>query len=275
VLVQGSGPQDEDETLGPNKPFKDIAWGLASRGIAVLRYVKRTKQYGSASSDDPAALTVNDEAVNDARAAVALLASQPKIDPRRIYVLGHSLGAYLGPRIVSGDTHIAGLILLAGNTRPIGQLIVEQVRDLTSLPGVPAADAQKQVEAAQKIAAEIDRPGLKPGDLVDVFGAKVPGSYWLDLRGYHPAELAAKLTVPMLILQGQRDYQVRMTDFESWKKALAGRSNVTFKSYPALNHLFLAGTGPSTPADYQQPGHVSEQVIADVSAWIARDPKEQ
>ena len=275
VLVQGSGPHDEDETLGPNKPFKDIAWGLASRGVAVLRYVKRTKQYGDASSDDPASITVNDDAVNDARAAVSLLASQPKIDARRIYVLGHSLGAYLGPRIASGDREIAGLILLAGNTRPIQQLVVEQVRYITSLPGVPAADAQKKMEAAEKIAVDIDRPDLKSGDMVDIFGSKVPGSYWLDLRGYHPAELAAKLSVPMLILQGERDYQVRMADWEGWKKALAGRSNVTFKSYPALNHLFVAGSGPSTPADYQQPGHVSEEVIADIAAWIARGRKER
>src|SRR5208282_3947608 len=127
VLVQGSGPHDEDETIGPNRPFKDIAWGLASRGVAVLRYVKRTKQYGEASSEDPAAITVNDEVVNDARAAVSLLASQAKIDAGRIYVLGHSLGAYLGPRIASGDREIAGLILLAGNTRPIERLVVEQV----------------------------------------------------------------------------------------------------------------------------------------------------
>jgi len=66
-----------------------------------------------------------------------------------------------------------------------------------------------------------------------------------------------------------------MADFEGWKKALVGRSNITLKSYPALYHLFIAGSGPSTPAEYQQPGHVSEEVIADVAAWIARGPKEQ
>lgn len=274
VLVQGSGPQDEDETIGPNKPFKDIAWGLASRGIAVLRYVKRTKQYGSASSDNPAEITVDDETINDARAAVSLLAAQPKIDAKRIYVLGHSQGAYLGPRMASGDPQIAGLILLAGNTRPLTQLVIEQVRYVTSQPGVDPAQAQQQVAAAEKSAADINRPDLKSSDEVEILGAKVPGSYWLDLRGYDPAALAAKLPIPMLILQGERDYQVRMADFEGWKKALAGRSNVTFKSYPALYHLFIAGTGPSTPAEYQQPGHVSEEVIADVAAWIARGAKE-
>ncbi|MGC1987523.1 MAG: alpha/beta fold hydrolase, partial [Candidatus Acidiferrales bacterium] len=99
VLVQGSGPHDEDETVGPNKPFADMAWGLASRGIAVYRYTKRTQQYGLQSSDDPAKLTVEDEVISDARAAVALVAKQPHIDPKQVFLIGHSLGAYLAPRI--------------------------------------------------------------------------------------------------------------------------------------------------------------------------------
>lgn len=268
VLVAGSGPQDLDETIGPNKPFKDIAYGLASRGIAVLRYTKRTKQYGEKSSDDPAAFTVNEETVSDARAAVALLAAHPLIDPKRIYVLGHSLGAYLAPRIASGDVQVAGLILLAGNTRPLGEVIAEQVRYLAGAQNLPAAEAQRRIDAAEAAAREIARPDLKSTDLVDVVGAKIPGSYWLDLRGYHPAATAAKLAIPMLILQGERDYQVRMADFEGWKKALGRKKSARFLFYPALNHLFQTGTGPSTPAEYEKPGHVAEEVISDIAAWI-------
>jgi dienelactone hydrolase len=122
--VQGSGPHDQDETIGPNKPFEDLAWGLGSRGIAVLRYTKRTLKYGGESSEDPAKLTVDDEVISDARAAVALLAKQPKINSARVFLLGHSLGAYLAPRIAAGNSQIAGIVLLAGNTRPIEQLIV-------------------------------------------------------------------------------------------------------------------------------------------------------
>ena len=72
----------------------------------------------------------------------------------------------------------------------------------------------------------------------------------------------------MLILQGERDYQVTLEEFASWKAALGGRRDVTFHSYPALNHLFLAGTGPSLPAEYDVPGHVSEDVVRDIAAWI-------
>ena len=268
VLVHGSGPNDADETIGPNKPFKDLAWGLVSRGIAVLRYVKRTRQYGANSTDDASKFTVNEETVDDARAAIALAAANPRIDPKRVFLLGHSLGAFLAPRIALGEPRIAGLVLLAGSTRPLDQIIVEQVRYIVTQEHVPAEMAQKKIQEAEGWARDMDRSDLKPADQVEMFGTKIPGAYFLDLRSYDSAATAAKLTLPMLILQGERDYQVSMADFDGWKKALAPRENVSLKSYPALNHLFVAGTGPSVPKEYDRPGHVAEETIADVAAWI-------
>ncbi|MGO9641037.1 MAG: alpha/beta fold hydrolase [Candidatus Acidiferrales bacterium] len=273
VLVQGSGPQDEDETIVGNKPFKDLAWGLASHGIAVLRYEKRTKQYGNASADDFTKMTVSDETINDARAAVALLASQPGIDAHHIYVLGHSLGAYLGPRIAAGDAQVAGLILLAGNTRPIEQVALEMVRYLVGVDQLPPDEAQKEVEEVQAEEKDIERPDLKPSDSVTLLGAQMYGAYWLDLRGYDPAAVAAQLSIPTLILQGERDYQVTMADYDGWKKGLARHANVTFKSYPDLNHLFISGSGTPSAREYRLAGHVSGDVIGDVAAWIAAASK--
>jgi uncharacterized protein len=103
---------------------------------------------------------------------------------------------------------------------------------------------------------------------VHMLGIPLPASYILDMRAYHPAEFAAKLKIPMLILQGQRDYNVSMLDFEGWKKGLAGHANVTFKSYPAVNHDFLPGTGPSGPADDIRPNHVELDVVEDIAAWV-------
>jgi uncharacterized protein len=269
VLVHGSGPHDQDESIGPNKDFKDLAWGLASRGIAVVRYVKRTKQYGSEMKDLPD-LTVNQETVDDARAAVALAASVPEIDAKQIYVAGHSLGGYLAPRIAAGDAQVAGLIVLAGNTRPLQDLIIEQLRNQASLTPNPSAQLTHAIGAAEQSKREIEDPNLKAGTTLRVLGASIPASYFLDLRGYHPAEVAASLDIPILIVQGERDVQVRMADFEGWKKALAGRRRVTFKSYPALNHLFMSGTGPSTGQEYLTPGHVAEELVADIAAWILK-----
>ncbi len=121
VLVHGSGPLDRDETIGPNKVFKDLAWGLASRDVAVLRYDKRS--FVVPMKDG----TVRDEVIDDARAAVEVLASQPAVDRRRVFVLGHSLGGMLAPRIAEASPNLAGIIVLAGTTRPLEEVIVDQI----------------------------------------------------------------------------------------------------------------------------------------------------
>jgi dienelactone hydrolase len=273
VLVHGSGPNDQDETFGPNKTFKDLAWGLAAHSVAVLRYTKRTRQYGAKSGDDLTAFTVKEEAMDDARSAVAMLAAMPEINPKQIYLLGHSEGGYLGPRMATGNAQIAGLIVMAGNTRPIEELVVEQVRYEANLNGPVTPEGQKAIDRAENSAKEFRNPELKPGMTVDLFGAPLPASYILDLRGYHPTEAAAALNIPILVLQGARDYQVTSPDFDGWKKALGAKPNVSFKLYPDLNHLFMPGSGPSSPAEYMKPNHVPEQVIADIAAWIAAHGK--
>src|SRR3954470_20562571 len=245
VLVHGSGPNDRDETVGKEMPFRDLAWGLASRGIAVLRYEKRTREHGSklAGVKD---LTVQQETVDDALAAAGLLRHTQGIDPRRVFVLGHSLGGMLIPRIGQRDPQLAGLIVMAGAARPLEDIILEQVSYLAAADG-KVTDAEKsQIESLRAEVARVK--ALKPGDTGAALGA--PDSYWLDLRGYNPPEAAKALKAPLLILQGERDYQVTMDNFAAWKKALAGRPGVTFKSYPKLNHLFIEGEGKSTPAEY-------------------------
>jgi dienelactone hydrolase len=277
VLVQGSGPHDEDETIGPNKPFKDLAWGLASHGIAALRYTKRTLKYGNASSSDPTLLTVEEETISDARAAVALMQKYPGVDSRRVYLLGHSLGAMLTPRIAVGDTQIAGIIVMAGNTRPLEQVIVDQLHYVAGLPSANVEQSKKMLTDFDAAAKTMDDPNLKPGTPIEVLGTKTYGAYWLDLRAYHPAETAAKLAIPMLILQGGRDYQVTKPDYEGWQKTLAGHSNATLKWYPSLNHLFMTGpqngSGTTTPQEYDMPGHVSAETVNDIAAWVTSGGK--
>jgi len=125
-------------------------------------------------------------------------------------------------------------------------------------------EEKKQIEGLRQEVAKVK--ALQPGATGTALGA--PASYWLDLRGYSPPEAAKALNRPMLVLQGERDYQVTLDNFETWKKALGDRKDVTFKSYPRLNHLFIEGEGKSGPAEYQKPGHVAEAVVADIAGWI-------
>jgi dienelactone hydrolase len=255
VLVHGSGPNDRDESEGGAKVFRDLAEGLSSRGIAVLRYEKRTRQYPQQCASD-SAFTVNQETVEDAARATALLRTQARIDPARVFVLGHSMGGYLAPRILKRDSKIAGFVVLAGNVRPLEELIVDQVEYLANLKGnLTAKDQAKLAEYKKNPFA----------------GMNLPAPYLADLKGYRPDVEARSLNTPMLILQGERDYQVTMKDYVLWKSALEGRSNVRFHSYPRLNHLFIAGNGKSQPEEYQQPGHVDEQVVADIANWVLQN----
>ena len=257
VLVHGSGPNDRDETVGGAKVFKDLAEGLASKGIVVLRYEKRTQQYRARAASIPN-FTVQEETVDDAEKALALLRSQPEVNGSKIFLVGHSLGAYVAPRIAEQDGKLAGMVLMAGNVRPLEDLLVEQAEYL----GVKG-DA---LERSKGLQAKVKK--LETGDEGSPALGGVPVTYWLDLKGYDPAAAAKKLGIPMLILQGERDSQVTMTDFGLWKAAVGSAKGVTMKSYPTLNHLFVAGEGKSLPAEYNKPGHVSAAVIDDIAKFV-------
>jgi fermentation-respiration switch protein FrsA (DUF1100 family) len=268
ILVHGSGPQDRDESILANKPFRDLAGGLASQGIAVLRYDKRTFVHGK---NFPKKFTVKEEVIDDVVRAVAVLRDRKEIDHKKIFVLGHSLGAMLVPRIgeATGD-EVAGFIIMSGPVRPLEDLIIEQSTYAASLAGELTDEEKAKLEKVKKHVQQIKdlKPTEGSAEEEHIFGA--PVSYWLDLRDYQPALTAAKLKQPLLILQGERDYQVTMVDFELWKKHLGDKKNVVFKSYPKLNHLMITGEGKSRPEELAQEGHVDQDVVDDIAAWIKK-----
>jgi dienelactone hydrolase len=271
VLVHGSGPNDRDETLGPNKPFKDLAWGLASRNIAVLRYDKRTKIHGHKMLEEKEnKLTVFEETVQDALAAADFLRQTEKIDGQNIYILGHSLGGMLIPRIAMKNTMNAGFIIMAGPTRPLEDIYIEQITYIFGLDGKLSEEEKRHIEEVEQSTRKIKN--LTPensGQMTENFlGAGA--AYWLDLKGYDPAVTAKNIGRPLLILQGGRDYQVTVEDFNRWNKALSDKTNVDFKLYPAHNHLFIPGTGQCTPEEYQKAGHVGINVVEDIATWIKK-----
>jgi dienelactone hydrolase len=258
VLVHGSGARDRDDTAFANKAFKDLAEGLASRGIVVIRYEKRLRQYQSRMSSK--SYTLDEDISEDAAKAASLLRSQPEVNPAKVYVLGYELGGYAAPRIAEADGKLAGIVLFAANERPLEDLFVDQA---------VATNKPAQYLTGIKVAAA----RIKKLDQGDADGPPLlgfPVAYWLDLRSYDPGPLVKDFSGHVLVLAAERDFQVPMTDFAAWKKALEGRKDTTFKSYPTLNHLFIAGAGPSNEDEYKKPGHVSPDVIDDLAKFLSQ-----
>lgn len=266
ILVHGSGPSDRDATIGQNKPFRDLAWGLASQGVAVLRYDKRTSVYGEAFAAQ-STYTLYEETVEDAVAAIAYARTLPEIDSSRIFVLGHSLGGYAAPRIATLDPDIGGLILLAAPVQPLYERILAQSTYIANLDGEILDAEQGQITTIQTAVEQINALN-ESSDLTQLI-LGVPGSYWLDMRDYNPVTTATALDLPMLLLHAGRDYQVPQSEFSRWQLALSARDNVEFRTYLTLFHLFIPTENEiPSPADYDTVGFVDEAVINDIAAWI-------
>jgi len=152
---------------------------------------------------------------------------------------------------------VTGLIM-AGNVRHLEDLLVEQATYM----GITG----QQLEQAKALQAKVKKLEAADEDSPAIGG--LPVAYWLDLREYDTVADAKKQALPMLILQGERDYQVPLADFNLWKAGLGSAKGVTLKSYPSLNHLFVAGQGKSLPAEYAKPGHVAAEVIDDIAQFV-------
>lgn len=246
VLVPGSGPSDRDETLQRAKPFRDLAFTLAHHGVATLRFDERT--YAYPESFDVKHSTVEEELLEDAVSAVRQISARPEVDPRRIFVVGHSLGGLLAPEIAERARGVAGLVLLAAPGRPLQDVMLEQMhRGGTAVADLAALDAK--VHALSQLPATETLLGL-------------PVHYFQDLARRDEMATAVRLHVSVLYLRGELDQNISTVDEENWARALTGRAPFAEATLPGLDHLFLpAGVDPSTDI------HVPDDVGARIAAF--------
>lgn len=277
VLVQGSGPSDRNESVGAVKPFYDLAQALAVQGIAVIRYDKRTYVYGEeiASSASYSSFTVEEETIQDAIAAGKLLAGDPRIDSTRIYLLGHSLGAMLAPRIVQESGELfAGMILACGSNASLLDIMIRQNQD--------AIDALADEETRAAAQAQLDAECAKVEGLADMTAEEArqntlfgqPAYYFWEMA-QHPtaAELLGELEEPVLLINGDRDFQVTVAEGrESWEASLDLSAPWVSYLWADVNHLLMRPEAPQgvagTSAEYMIPCAVDAEITDAIGAFI-------
>ncbi len=252
VLVHGSGPNDRNETLGATAIFRDIAEGLSAQGIAVLRYDKRTylMQQGklAVTQEELQNLTMYDETVIDAVAAVEMLRADPRIDPDRVFVIGHSQGAILATTI-DAEANAAGLILMAGTLRTLTDVLADQLE--AAAPELDAAD----IETARTL------PGKTEEEARALTLLGNPAYSFWEQAQHDLTALAEASDAPMLILQGELDTQIYLDrDYPLWEQFAAAHpdKDITLKVYEGLGHAFVPADGAV----------LSRDVLADIAAWI-------
>lgn len=275
VLVHnGTADGDRDETIGVIRPFRDIAWGLAKQGIAVLRYEKRSRVEPSWFARS--GFTVFDETVQDAVAAARLLRNQTEIDPKRVYVAGHGLGGIVAPRIAQTEGDLAGIIILAGATQVrLADQMEQQLNFKVTAAGADSFKVRLMLQPIRPLLGKIR--ALTPADSFDIqpirgLGGTSP-KYWIDMNSPDPATVLRKLKLPVLVLQGMRDFEMPAANLDGWLSAVGTRSNLTVKRYDLLSHTFTPASENPGPRDYARESVVDSAVIGDIVLWIKSNPR--
>lgn len=270
ILVHGSGPHDRNGSMGKNKVYLDMALQLVQKGVSVLVYDKRTYVY---QYRDPFPLDSMDyysETIDDAAEAFLVAKKIKEIDSNRIYIAGHSLGAMCGPLIAKKCKGLKGLILLAAPGRSLLEILPDQLDYIQSLATKEnKEETEKMTNAIKWQIKNAQKPDLNLKSKVMLpFGAKP--KYWLMDRNYKVLEEAKTLTLPIILIQGGRDYNVTKKDFDLWNETMKGKSN--FKSYwmENLDHLFFEGSGMAKPEDVLKPNHVSKSVTNQMADFILK-----
>lgn len=269
VMVHGSGASNMDEKVMKLTPFRDLAEGLVKHGIASLRYDKRTFVHGRKMMKAP--LTVWEETVEDAIRAIEILKADERIDHDRIYILGHSMGAMLAPRVDAQGGDARGLIMMAGTPFRLEDIVLRQLKQAGNgnfffkwIIGRQYKIYAKKFEHLYQMSDEEVKKKKFAGNM-NLY-------YFKEMGEKTASDYLKESDKPVLIMQGEKDFQVLADeDFRAFKEELAERKNTQFKLYPGLNHCFVKAIYDDilkASKEYSSERHIDEDVIGDIAAFI-------
>lgn len=265
IIAGGSGPTDKDATSGPNKMYKDLAWALAAEGIAVYRFDKRTKNPANIDVKKVDQFTMHDEYVDDLVHIIETFSKNEHIDAKRIFIMGHSQGGFMLPYFAKTCKGIAGYIGLAANYHSLLELMpyqFEYLSDSTTRETYEALAEKCRYMSRHLKDESYDKDSCMPG---------LSMTYIKHMEANKPEVLIGKLkNKPVLLIQGERDYQVPPAELELWKAQLKNNRKFEWKVYPKLNHHLMEGEGKPSPAEYSKPANVPEYVPDAIATWIRK-----
>ena len=267
VMVHGSGASNMDEKVMKLTPFKDLAEGLARHGIASLRYDKRTFAHKRKMRD----ITVKFETIEDAVMAIDLLKKDPRIDSDNIYILGHSMGAMLAPRIDAEGGDVKGLVMMAGTPYRLEDIVLRQLGqaegDNPLIKGIVGLERKVYAGRFDGLYQMSDEEAKKKK-----FAGNVSLYYFKEMGLKTAADYLLESSKPALIMQGGKDFQcLADEDFKGFQEQLAGRENTEYKLYPYLNHCFVTALYDDitkASKEYNLERHIGEDVIRDIAEFI-------
>ena len=264
VLILGT--YGKDGTEGANKRDRDLAQGLAAHGVATLRYDNRSRVHALDTARQPV-ITISEESVDDALAAAALLRRTPRVDPARVYLLGIGYTSFAAVRTAHVDAEFAGMILISPSAGLIWDWAWRAEQERAEVDELVTEHEARVIEILKTRAATIAAAAAGTAPSPDL-GVRI--DYHLNLVTYKPEQAARTLRIPILALFGDRDGVVPIEDHEAWISALLGRPDAAIRVYEDHSHgMFDVRTmrGPELRLE----GHVDEEVIIDIAAWIEGD----
>ena len=270
VMVHGSGASNMDEKVLKLTPFKDLAEGLARHGIASLRYDKRTyaHKYKMFKVRD---ITVKFETIDDAVLAIELLKKDPRIDSDNIYILGHSMGAMLAPRIDAEGGDVKGLIMMAGTPYRLEDIVLRQLKqaegDNPVIRGIVGLERKVYAGKFEGLYRMSDEEAKKKK-----FAGNTSLYYFKEMGQKTAVDYLLESSKPALIMQGGKDFQcLADEDFRGFQEQLAGRENTEYRLYPYLDHCFVTALYDditNATKEYNLERHIGEDVIRDIADFI-------
>lgn len=263
LLFEGFGPTDRDLTIGGVKPFRDLAWGLATQGVASIRFDCRAY---TQSVEKIAGYDLNNLILDDIAAMLAYIRMESSIfDTTRIFLAGHGLGGAAAPRAAERDGGIAGLIFLSSPARSIDELIAETVRRGSESRDVAGDGKREEPGKTAEVLDDLKRRKIPPNKMI-LFA---PARIWYDLMDNDHLALAKQLNLPTLIIHSGGDIEAGDEDYAIWEKKFGGRDKFVIKKYDDLNHFYQGISGPADRNEFLTgTAPVDRRVVDDIAAWI-------